>query len=460
MNKISSNLYKYIFLLSLIAACSVPRSKMPEEKQYVVHSEVVHPDWTENAVIYEVNIRQYTKEGTFSEFIDHIPRLKDLGIDILWIMPINPVGEKNRKGSLGSYYSVKDYFDINPEFGTLDDFKDLVKEAHAFNMYVIIDWVANHTAWDNTWVIEHPDWYKTDSLGNLVSPFDWTDVVQLNYNNLELRKEMLNALKYWVKATNIDGYRCDVAGMVPCDFWNEIRVALDTIKPVFMLAEDEANLCLVEKAFDMNYAWELHHIMNEIAGSNKTVVDLQDYFIRMDSIYDPNIYRMNFITNHDENSWNGTEFERMGDAVKVYAMLTFTLPGMPLLYTGQEIGLNKRLQFFEKDEVQWIESPWEQFYATLIELKKENEVFWNGSAGGSFDIILANEPDNVFIFERSNDDETFIVIANLSSNKVEFRLDKRFSGREFFDIDTEEEYKLTKPLNIEGYEYKILQENF
>ena len=460
MTRSISFFLKYVFCFFLIISCSIPQSKVSEEKQYAVNSEVIHPDWTEDAVIYEVNIRQYTHEGTFLAFVDHIPRLKDLGVDILWIMPIHPIGSKNRKGSLGSYYSVKDYYGINPEFGDLHDFEDLVKEAHAFNMYVIIDWVANHTAWDNPWVTDHPDWYKTDSLGNMVSPFDWTDVVQLNYDNEALRAEMRKAMKYWVEKMDIDGYRCDVAGEVPCDFWQSVRLALDSIKPVFMLAEDEAHHCLVEKAFDMNYRWELHHIMNDIAANKKTVADLTDYFSRMDSIYNPGIYRMNFITNHDENSWNGSEFERMGQATEVFAMLTFAVPGMPMLYSGQEIGLDRRLKFFDKDEIEWIESPWEKFYSEMIEMKKESEVFWNGNSGGSFNIISIDESKNVFAVERDNNMETFVIIANLGSNKAEFKLDNRFSGRKFYDIYTDEEFDLTKTIRLKGYKYKILMENF
>jgi glycosidase len=452
--------FSFLFLFLFYVSCQGPQSGTSEKKHYVVNTQVVHPDWTENAVIYEVNIRQYTPEGTFTAFIDHIARLRDMGVDILWIMPIHPIGNINRKGSLGSYYSVRNYYEINPEFGTLKDFKDLVKEAHAFSMYVIIDWVANHTAWDNPWVTEHPEWYKTDSLGNLMSPFNWNDVVQLNYNNPELRKEMIKAMKYWVEAADIDGYRCDVAGLVPCDFWENVRMALDCIKPVFMLAEDEDSTCLVEKAFDMNYAWELYHTMNEIAKGNKKASDIRDYFIRIDTVYDPNIYRMNFVTNHDENSWNGTEFERLGEAVETYAMLTFTFPGMPLIYSGQEIGLDKRLKFFEKDQMDWVNNKWEKFYTDMIEMKKDHSVFWNGTSGGSFKIIPIADTLNVIAFERSNDDETLVVLANLGADKTEVSLDKSFQERQFFDIFSEDEVIFSKSVKLKGYEYKILEEDF
>jgi len=451
----------YSVLCAILLAGCIGKNTVPsEEKNYVINSSVDHPEWTTDAVIYEVNIRQYTPEGTFRAFIDHIPRLQDLGVDILWLMPVHPIGKVERKGSLGSYYSVQDYFGINPEFGTMKDFRDLVVEAHAYNMYVIIDWVANHTSWDNPWVKQHPEWYKTDSTGNMLSPFDWTDVVQLNYEDTALQVEMLKAMKFWVETADIDGYRCDVAGMVPCDFWEVAREELDKIKPVFMLAENEDKSCLVEEAFDMNYAWELHHIMNEIAKDSMTAENLYDYFERMDSIYDPDIYRMNFITNHDENSWNGTEFERLGAAVGVFAMLTFTLPGMPLLYSGQEIGFDERLIFFEKDTIEWIEEEiWSRFYKDMINLKTENPVFWNGTEGGSFKTLKVESSDNIFAFERSRDDELYIVIANLGGDKESVKMND-YSKSLFSDILTGDDYGFDKSLKLKPYEYLILRENY
>jgi len=454
---------KHIYLLIclfLIAGCAGNRTSRPEEKNYVINSSVVHPEWAADAVIYEVNIRQYTPEGTFRAFIEHIPRLQNLGIDILWIMPVHPIGKTERKGSLGSYYAVQDYYGINPEFGTLKDFRDLVVEAHAYNMYVIIDWVANHTAWDNDWVKQHPEWYKTDSTGILLSPFDWTDVVQLDYDNQELRAEMLKAMKYWVETADIDGFRCDVAGMVPCDFWDTARIALDHLKPVFMLAENEDKSCLVEKAFDMNYAWELHHIMNEIGRDSMTAMNLYDYFHRMDSIYDPAIYRMNFITNHDENSWKGTEFERLGAGVEVFAMLTFTLSGMPLLYSGQEIGMDEKLVFFDKDTIEWVENEvWDKFYNDMISLKTDNPVFWNGTDGGTFKTLKVEGSEKVFAFERIRDEELYIVIANLGDEKEEIKLSD-YSKSMFSDILTNDEYSLGGSLKLKPYEYLILRENY
>lgn len=316
-----------------------------------LNAQLKTPDWAQNATIYEVNVRQYTPEGTFAAFQKHLPRLKELGVDILWLMPINPIGEKNRKGTLGSYYSVKDYKDINPEFGNKNDFKNLVDEIHKLGMYVIVDWGANHTAWDHNWVINHPEYYTKDSLGNFVPPVaDWADVVDLNYDNTDLRKEMIDALCYWIKDFNIDGYRCDVAGMIPTEFWNNAREELDKIKPVFMLAEWETP-DLHEKAFEMTYAWEIHKLLNSIYKGEKSPEDLKDLIVNDKRKFQDYAYRMLFTSNHDENTWNGTEFERLGEAAEMFAALTYVIPGMPLIYNGQEAGFNKRLEFFEKDEI-------------------------------------------------------------------------------------------------------------
>lgn len=443
-----------------LVSCDITKTPVKKPNKYVATTQLEHPDWAENAVIYEVNIRQYTPEGTFEAFMEHLPRLEALGVDILWLMPINPIGEINRKGTLGSYYSIKDYLRVNREYGTLEQLTSLVEEAHAYGMYVIIDWVANHTSWDNELIVKHPEWYKKDSLGEMVSPFDWTDVVQLDYSNAELRKYMIDAMSYWVNEADIDGFRCDVAGMVPCDFWNEARTALNEIKPLFMLAENEKDYCLYKEAFDMNYSWDLHHLFNDIAKGTKSVDDMDDFFNIQDSIYDPAIFRMNFITNHDENSWNGTEFERLGDATEVFAMLTFTLPGVPLLYSGQEIGMNKRLAFFEKDTILWEENKWESKYKSFINLKTEQSVLWNGEAGGSFEIIKFKKAPTVFAFVRENDDETMIVLANLSNEKVEFKLDNKYTESDYIDAFTQDEIDPEMHIKLKGYQYLVLLEDF
>lgn len=438
--------------LILMTACHQP-------KQINLMEERGHHVWSKDAVIYEVNIRQYTEEGTFEAFLPHMERLRDMGVDILWFMPVHPVGEKNRKGGLGSYYAVKDYKGINPEFGTMDDFKKVVDHAHQLGMKVLLDWVANHTAWDHVWAESNPEYYEKNEDGSFHSPFDWSDVIELNYDNRDVRDSMIDALKFWITEANIDGYRCDVAGMVPTDFWDEARRELEMIKPVFMLAEDEDNPDLLREAFDMNYAWKVHHLMNHIANGKEKASALNTHFHWNDSVFNTAFYRMNFITNHDENSWNGTEFERMGDAVETFAVFSFMIPGMPLIYSGQEAGLNKRLRFFEKDTILWDPVPYHDFYKHLITIKKQYPELHNGAFGAPMHILTTNLPDQVFAFTRKGAKGTVLVCFNFSAQAVEVLLhDYEHSGRDHKDLMSKDDQNLNinDALKLEPWGYKVL----
>jgi len=417
---------------------------------------VHHPEWSKNATIYEVNIRQFTEEGTFDAFSAHIPRLKEMGIDILWLMPVHPIGEKNRKGTLGSYYAVKDYKGLNPEFGDADDFSALVQTAHENGMKVILDWVANHTAWDHAWIDEHPEWYTKDEEGNLVSPFDWSDVADLNYDNPELHTAMIDALEYWVREFDIDGYRCDVAGMVPVEFWDNARMALDNIKPVFMLAEAE-DAPLIVSAFDMEYGWEFHHIMNHVAKGDLDADSIQAYFDRQMRRFPRGAYKMNFTSNHDENSWNGTVWERMGDGAYAFAVLSSTVPGMPLVYTGQEAGLDKRLEFFEKDQVEWKEHPFFDLYKALFELKHENKALWNGEFGGSFIRLESSDQSNIYAFVREKEDDKVVAIFNLSDQEGEYEISGKYLAGEYTVFMSDETVSLSdkETMTLKPWEYRV-----
>lgn len=411
---------KKYFLWIVVLAFLMGACTNAPKKQYSAAANENSLVWTEDAVMYEVNVRQYTPEGTFNAFAGELPRLKELGVEILWFMPIHPIGVENRKGTLGSYYSIKDYKAVNPEFGTFDDFKNLVAKAHEMGFKVLIDCVANHTAWDHVWIKEHKDWYTQDSLGNVVPPVaDWSDVADLNYENPDLRAAMLDAMEYWVAEADIDGYRCDYAGGVPTDFWEEARAALDQIKPVFMLAEDQDHLDLLDKAFDCNYGWTMHHYMNEIYSGEKSVSDIKSYFAQIDSTYPAGKYALQFTSNHDENSWNGTAYERLGDGVKTFAVLSFTVPGMPLIYNGQEAGLNKRLEFFEKDTIDWErDTTMTQLYRGLIGLKQNNTALWNGEAGGAIHFIETSAPEKLLAFKRQKADNEVVVVMNLSGENL------------------------------------------
>lgn len=426
------------FLLIFVTIISFSISQHPQSKT---------PEWAFDKTIYEVNLRQYSEEGNFEGFRKHLPRLKELGVGILWFMPIHPIGQLNRKGTLGSYYSVKDYLEVNPEFGTIDDFKKLVKEIHSMGMYVIIDWVANHTAWDHQWTKTHPEFYNKNDEGNFIPPVDdWSDVIDLNYDNKQLWKEMINALKFWVNECDIDGYRCDVAGMVPIDFWIQARKELDEIKPVFMLAEWDTPE--MHKAFDMTYDWNMHKTMNAVAKRKMTANDIIAHLNNDREIYPEYAFRMQFTDNHDENSWNGTVQERLGDAAECFAVLTFLIPDMPLIYSGQETGLNKRLSFFEKDLIQWEEHKFFNLYKSLTELKKNNEALHCGTQGGNIQFIPNNNQQNILSFIRVKNDKIILAIFNLSETPYEvFLNDNRLSGK-FQNFTTKEEIEIEKSLNL------------
>jgi cyclomaltodextrinase / maltogenic alpha-amylase / neopullulanase len=387
----------------------------------VVESNVNHPEWSLNANMYEVNVRQFTPEGTFNAFAQHLPRLKEMGVDILWFMPITPIGEENRKGTLGSYYAVKDYTGINPEFGTLEDFRNLVQQIHSQGMYVIIDWVANHTAWDHEWTQTNPEFYYRDENGNFVPPHDtdWSDVIQLEYENRELWNAMIAEMAFWVREMDIDGFRCDVASMVPTEFWDQAREQLDAIKPVYMLAEaDKPELHV--NAFNSGYSWHSHHVMNQIAKGESNVKALDEYYFTNNmGNYPQGTYKITFISNHDENSWSGSEFERMGEGVEAFAVLISTVSGMPLLYNGQEAGFERRLEFFEKDQIDWGNFRYHDFYRSLLNLKHQNRALWNGNAGGPMVRVNNNQDSNIFSFVREKDGNRVFVVLNLSNDSQE-----------------------------------------
>ncbi|MBR1706461.1 MAG: DUF3459 domain-containing protein [Bacteroidales bacterium] len=380
----------------------------------------VHAPWTYGSVVYEVNVRQYSPEHSFKGVEAQVPRLKDLGVDVLWLMPIYPIGVEERKGTLGSYYAVKDYCDVNPEFGTMQDFEDLLAATHAAGMRLILDWVPNHSAADHPWLTEKPaDFYERDSLGNALYTADWNDTRNLNYANRAVWEAQDQALRFWLEK-GVDGFRCDVASRVPNDYWEWVIGGIRRDYPeVYWLAESENyDQADPETTFDATYAWELHHLLNGIAQGKKGVQDLKDYIARDAENTPPTAFRLSFTSNHDENSWSGTEFERMGDAASVMAVLCFTLPkSQPLIYTGQEIGLDRRLQFFESDPVtDWSANGYTAFFQSLTALKHAHPALAAGEKGGPVEYLDA--PEGVFAFSRAVKGDRVTVYANLSDGPV------------------------------------------
>jgi cyclomaltodextrinase len=421
-----------------------------------VERTIKHPEWSQNAAIYEANIRQFSPEGTFAVFEKYLPGLKAMGVKIIWLMPIHPIGILNRKGTLGSYYSVRDYKAINPEFGTKEDFRRLVEKIHGLGMYVIIDWVANHTAWDNVWIATNIEYYDCDSLGNPITEVkDWTDVIDLDYNNPNLRIAMIDAMQYWVEVFDIDGFRCDVAAMVPIDFWEEARQKLEQIKPLFMLAEAHQPE-LHQKAFDMTYGWRYKDLMNDIAAKRKNVRDLDKYIRRESKIYHPDDYRMLYVTNHDENSWHGTAYERLGEGTEAFIVFTYLFPGMPLIYNGQEAGLNKRLSFFEKDLIPWQEHHNRKLYTILLNLKQTNQALWNGMAGGEFIRLHTSSDCQIFAFARKKSDDKIIAIFNFSDQPKTFKIKSKVLEDEYLNPLTDNALSLSSKNVFKLYKWEYL----
>ena len=388
-------------------------------------ADMPHLPWSRQAVIYQINVRQYSQAGTLKAVQADLPRLKKLGVDILWLMPVQPIGKLNRKGTLGSYYSISDYTAVNPEFGTLADAQAFVAEAHRLGFKVILDWVANHTAWDHAWTQAHKDWYKLNARGEIYpvtfnegqpSEEHWDDVVALDYRSEGLRTAMIDAMKFWVRETGLDGFRCDVASLVPTDFWVRARRELDAIKPMFMLAESDAVDLHSSGAFDMTYSWDLaDQVFKKIGKGEAGAPLLREWLAKQPAGYPAHAYRMRFTSNHDFNSWHGSDADLYGDAYQALAVLTFTLPGMPLIYNGQESRLTRKLAFFEKDPVAWKTYELSGFYQQLIALKHKHKALAAGQYGAP--VRLLDAPPDVFAFERRLGSDVVRVAVNLGGTE-------------------------------------------
>lgn len=364
--------------------------------------------WAKDTNIYEVNIRQYTREGSFAAFGKHLPRLKSMGVEVLWMMPITPISAAVRQGTLGSYYACSSYTAINPEYGNLDDFKQLVQAIHAAGMYVIIDWVANHTGWDHHWAKEHPDWYVLDEEGNFTEKNGWHDVIDLDYTNQAMRNAMIEAMQFWVKETGIDGFRCDMAHLVPLDFWKSARAACDPIRPLFWLAECE--VVDYHQVFDLSYAWHWMHTTEKYAKGEVDVQSIQQV-LHSYSQYPTGAHKLFFTSNHDENSWNGTEYEKYGRAALPWSVFTATWKGVPLVYSGQELPNLKRLAFFDKDLIEWNERPaLHDWYCRLLRLRKEA-----GLQEAETFVLPVSHP-HVMAYLRRYQGKVVLVLLNFSAD--------------------------------------------
>jgi alpha-amylase len=405
-----------LFTAALFLGSCNSGSESAEVKQADSNEKAVRviepPLWIRQSNIYEVNVRQYTPEGTFKAFSTSLPRLKEMGVEILWFMPITPISKTDRKGTLGSYYAVQHYTAINPEFGTMDDWKALVKQAHGMGFKIIADWVANHTGADHPWLTAHPDFYHKDSTGKVVSAFDWTDTRDLDFNNRELRDSMIAAMKFWLDETGIDGFRCDVAGEVPTDFWKECITSLKSEKNILMLAEGDKPE-LHTAGFDVTYYWEMFHMMKNIAAGKNNALAIDSVLMKEDSSFSPGSVRLYFTSNHDENSWNKSDYGTFpGLKHGAFAVLTQTLRNsMPLIYSGQEEPVLRRIGFFEKDDMQFGKYKRAPFYRALLYLRKSTPAL---ATDASFRKVSAGNDRALYAFVREKEGHKVLVILNLS----------------------------------------------
>lgn len=411
--------------------------------------------WSLQSNIYEVNLRQYGPNGSFKGFVKELPRLRQMGVGILWFMPITPISVKDRKGTMGSYYAVQHYRAVNPEYGTMNEWKALVKAAQALGMKVITDWVPNHSGADHYWLQTRPDFYARDSAGNAIAPFDWTDVRKLNYDNPVMRDSMIASMKFWITETGIDGFRCDVAGEVPTDFWKACIDSLRKVKNVFMLAEADKPE-LYGAGFDAAYPWSAQAVLYNIYSGKTTLTDLQRVIDSVENLLPPHAMRMYFTANHDENSWNGTEFERFGEGHKAFAVWTQTMHrSIPLIYSGQEEPNKKRLLFFEKDPIKWGKYELAPFYRTLLQLRKTTPAL---ATDADFRKLDAGNPDAVYAFVRRKGSSKVIVILNLSNQQQQFTInDDALPGkaRSVFGGNTLQSMPTSKQFNMKPWEYIV-----
>ncbi len=382
-----------------------------------MQSEFKRVEWRHHVNIYEVNTRQYTPEGNFGAIGKELPRLKDMGVEVLWFMPVTPISVHKRKGSLGSYYACSDYTAINPEYGTMDDFKALVEKAHRLGMRVIIDWVANHTGLDHVWTKTNPGYFLKDQQGNFFDRYGWDDVIDLDYSNPELRKAIKEAMKFWIRICNIDGFRCDMAMLTPLDFWRDARSELDQLKPLIWLAElDQWDNRDYMQVFDLCYSWKWMHKTREYYQlRNCDLNDLYAVLMHYDSLQPKSAMRTWFTSNHDENSWNGTEYEKYGDMAKALAVFSCTWNGVPMIYSGQEMPNHKRLKFFDKDPIEWNgDYALHEFYKKLLNLHSTHPALRAADDEVTTYHLRTNAADEVFAYLRKNGEKEVLVILNLS----------------------------------------------
>ncbi len=454
----------FILLLSVFTfACN--NSSVNQTKQNtasMTSAAFKKANWIHNTNVYEVNLRQYSAEGTINAFTKELPRLKEMGVETLWFMPLTPIAQKNMKGTMGSYYACSDYTSVAAEFGTVEDFKNLVKQAHSMGFKVIIDWVANHTGWDHVWTKTHPEYYEKDSATNdfkMASGMD--DIIELDFKNPALRKAMIEAMQFWITECDIDGYRCDLAFWVELDFWMEARTALEKSKTLFWLAECEPiDHPDFYQAFDACYTWKWMHETQEFYKNKSALNSLTNLLKQYNTVCGNTGIPLWFTTNHDENSWNGTEYEKYGDMAKALAVFSFTWNGMPMIYSGQEMPNNKRLKFFDKDPIEWNgKYELQDFYKTLLALKKNNAALRTADSAVVTYVLSTDVPNNIMAYLRKNGNSEVLVLLNLSKEKIRFAVKDTIVTGNYNNVfgNTANDFTTEKYFEMQPWEYLVYE---
>lgn len=411
------------------------------------------PDWVEDAVLYEISVRDFTQDGTFRAVIPHLPRLKQMGVTALWLMPIHPIGKERRSGEWGSPYSVRDYYAVNSNYGSKEDFRALVEAVHEHDMRILLDLVANHTAWDHPWIEEHPEWYEQDEAGDITHPegTDWTDVAALNYEHPEVRTAMKQVMQYWVEEFNIDGYRGDAAGRVPADFWESAIEELRSSASVMMLAEAESP-ALHERGFDVSYSWNVYRTLNAIwngAPTSRLATVLADER----ETFPDHALRLRFTTNHDEVAADGPPIALFNGprGAQAAALLSAVVPGMPLLYNGQEVGA--AIPPFRGMSIQWDEHPdMEAFYTRLLRRIHSTPAVRRGN-------LTVHHPagTDVIVLERTAEQDRLLILINVRDRTVQAPLPARWQGRSLRDVFQDDVRREGESVTLPGYGYRVYQ---
>ncbi|MGZ5189773.1 MAG: alpha-amylase family glycosyl hydrolase [Flavisolibacter sp.] len=450
-----------VFLCIVFSSCMDPDAKDNAETTTTVTGDTAtidgHPAWIQQGNIYEVNVRQYTPEGTFNAFAKHLPRLRDMGVQTLWFMPIQPIGIEGRKGKLGSYYAISDFRTVNPEFGSMSDWKTLVDTIHQMGMKVIIDWVPNHTSPDHPWVKKHPEFYYRDSAGIPVhqAGTDWTDTRKLDFKNPQLTDSMIATMKFWVTETNIDGYRCDHAQGPGKEFWSKTNPELKKLKNLLLLAEAEDEW-VYDAGFDMSYAWKLFHVTKGIAAGKRPATAIDTILHEFDTMFSPTATFLHFTSNHDENSWNKADYQTMpGASHAPFAVLTQTVDqSVPLIYSGQEEPVLDSISFFYKDTISFTQLQRANFYKTLLNLRKNNPAL---AANASYKKLRTGNDAALFAFEREKDGNKVLVILNLNKSPQQISWKDQPSAKEWNNVFNNTKEPVDKPFGIEPWGYVVYE---